>query len=149
MDSQNQKIHLTKEFPVSKKKLYKAWIEPSQLKQWWKPLDKQLTDITNDVTEGGHVHYGFEEGDLEINGKYLEVIENEKLVYTWNWELPNDAVNRGEYILRINFNGDQNNSSIDITQENFKEEHAIQPHKEGWENALEDLKNYLTNVNQE
>jgi uncharacterized protein YndB with AHSA1/START domain len=144
MENQTQKIHLTKEFPVGKQKLYNAWVEPSELKQWWKPLEKQLTNIQNDVTKGGKVHYGFEDGDLEINGEYQEVIENEKLVYTWNWELPKDSVNRGEYLLRIQFKGDNNNSSLEVTQESFKEEHAIQPHQEGWENALEDLKNYLT-----
>ncbi len=142
--NKSQKINLKKEFPVSKDLLYKAWIDPSELKQWWKPLDKQLTEVTNDVKEGGKVHYGFEDGHLQINGEYKEVSENEKLVYTWNWELPENAVHRGEYLLTILFNGHGNNSTLEVTQESFSEEHAIQPHEQGWEQALEDLEKYLS-----
>jgi hypothetical protein len=36
-------------------------------------------------------------------------------------------------------------SRIDVTQENFHDEHAIKPHQDGWEDALESLKAYLSN----
>lgn len=144
-NNQLLKINLTKELPVDKVALYKAWTEPAQLKQWWKPLDKQLTEVINDLKQGGKVHYKFEDGNLEINGEYKEVTENEKLVYTWDWEWPANAVQKGEYLLTINFEGNGNTSTLNVTQENFKEEHAILPHQQGWELALDNLKNYLSN----
>ena len=145
-NNQLLQINLTKEFPVSKEILYKAWTDPNELKQWWKPLDKQLIEVTNELREGGKVYYKFDGGHLEIHGDYKEVAENQKLVYTWNWELPEDTVHKGEYLLTVLFNGNGNSSILQVTQENFKEEHAIQPHQHGWEEALDDLKEYLSST---
>ena len=146
-NNQSQKIHLTKKFAVSKNNLYKAWIDPSELKKWWRPLDKQLTNVTNDVTKGGKVEYKFEEDDLEINGVYKEAVENEKLVYTWNWILPENSINRGDYLLTVVFTGEGDTSTLEVTQENFEAGHAIQPHKDGWEKALQELNEHLSTKN--
>lgn len=136
------KVHVTKSFTAGKDELYKAWTEPEKLKQWWKPMNKQLQDVENDIRQGGKVVYRFE-GNLTIKGEYKEAAPAEKLVYSWNWELPEEAAHKGEYLLTIQFKESGNGSTLDVTQENFKDEHAIKPHQEGWEEALNDLKDYL------
>jgi uncharacterized protein YndB with AHSA1/START domain len=141
----NNSVHVTKKFPVSKDELYSAWTEEEQLKQWWKPLNKQLSSVENDIREGGRVAYYFGE-NLQIVGEYKEVAQGDKLVYSWNWELPEDSTHKGEYLLTVKFGGSENESTLDITQENFKHEHSIKPHTTGWEEALEDLKNYLSHA---
>src|SRR5690349_13788222 len=98
-------INVTEQFPVDIEALYKAWVEPDQLKKWWKPMDKQLASVENDVREGGKVVYRFEAG-LTIGGQYKEVKPAEKLVYSWNWELPDGAVHNGEYLLTVLFKGE-------------------------------------------
>ena len=138
-------IHFTRDFAVSREALYKAWTSPEELRQWWKPLGKKLSEVKNELREGGAVQYVFEDGHLQINGIYKEVKEKEKLVYTWNWDLPDETVHRGEYLLTIVFKESGQNSTLDVMQENFKEAHAIQPHRQGWEQALEDLEKYLEN----
>jgi uncharacterized protein YndB with AHSA1/START domain len=141
----NATVHVTKSFPVSKEELYKAWTEEDQLKQWWKPMNKQLTRVENDIREGGTVAYHFGD-DLQIKGEYKEVAKGEKLVYSWNWELPEESMHKGEYLLTVQFGGEATESTLDITQENFRSEHAVKPHEEGWEEALEGLKNHLSHA---
>ncbi len=136
-------VQVSKDFPVSKEALYKAWTEEQQLKEWWKPMNKQLQKVENDIREGGRVAYHFDE-NLQIKGEYKEVAEGDKLVYSWNWELPEDSVHRGEYLLTVAFSGDGDKSTLDITQENFQHEHSIKPHTAGWEEALEHLHRYLS-----
>ncbi len=63
----------------------------------------------------------------------------------WNWDLPEEAIHRGEYLLTIVFKDNVQSSQLDIRQENFREAHSIQPHRQGWEEALEDLEKYLQN----
>ncbi len=138
------RVQVSKSFPVSKDELYRAWTAPDELKQWWKPMGKQLTDVENEIKEGGKVTYHFSE-DLVISGEYKKVEEKERLVYSWNWQLPEESLQRGEYLLTVAFNEDGNGSTINITQENFKDEHAVKPHQSGWEEALEQLKHYLSN----
>lgn len=144
----NARVHVTKSFPVSKEELYKAWAEEEQLKQWWKPMNKQLSNVENDIREGETVAYQFED-NLQVKGEYKEVVVDEKLVYSWNWEMPEESTHKGEYLLTVQFSGSGNESSLDITQENFKSEHTIKPHEEGWDEALERLRNYLIHANAE
>lgn len=136
------KVHATKRFAAGKEELYKAWTEPEQLKQWWRPMNKQLQNVENDIRPGGKVIYRFE-GDLAIKGEYKETAPAEKLVYSWNWELPEETMHKGEYLLRVEFKEDGDGSTLDVTQENFENEHAIKPHQEGWDEALNDLHAYL------
>ena len=136
-------VHVTQSFPVSKEELYKAWTEEEQLKQWWKPLNKKLTRVENKIHEGGQVAYFFED-DLQIRGEYKEVAEGDKLVYSWNWDFPKESMHKGEYLLTVRFTGSGNESGLAITQENFHSEHAIKPHEEGWTEALNDLKEHLS-----
>lgn len=141
MNQPNQ-ISIEKDFAAGKDAFYKAWTEEGQLKQWWKPMDKQLVDVQNDIREGGTVSYRFE-NDLTISGKYKEAKPGEKLVHSWNWELPDETQHKGEYQLTVGFSGDDENSKLSVRQENFQSEHSVQPHQEGWERALEDLKAHL------
>lgn len=140
--SNERSIRITKEFPAGKEALYKAWTDPEQLKQWWKPMNKQLQKVENNIRPGGKVAYEFE-GDLVVKGEYKEAASGEKLVYSWIWEVPEESMHKGEYLLTIGFSGDGERSTLDVQQESFQDEHAIIPHEDGWQQALEYLRNYL------
>ncbi len=141
------KIEAGKSFPVSSEQLYNAWTNSGQLKQWWKPMGNTLKEVINDLREGGTVRYLFDSDKLVISGKYLEVKEKEKLVYTWNWELPNDAVRNAAYKLTVSFYSKDNGSEIKVLQENFEDEESMLPHQEGWEKGLSDLEHFLNGSN--
>ena len=135
-------VHVTKHFSAKKEELYKAWTEPQQLKQWWKPLNKQLVEVENDIRQGGTVRYRFED-DLQISGTYKEVEQGSKLVYSWNWDVPDESLQKGEYLLTVLFREEGEGSSIEISQEDIRHEHAIKPHEEGWQEALDALQTHL------
>ena len=135
-------VRIRKSFSAPKEALYRAWNEESELKQWWKPMNKQLVSVQNDRKEGGKVVYKFENG-LTIEGEYKQVQEGEKLVYSWNWKFPDDAQHEGDYLLTVSFHGDEQQSELEVAQEDFKNEHAVKPHQEGWERSLDELRQYL------
>lgn len=143
MEINKLKIEAGKSFPVSVDQLYNAWTNGEQLKQWWKPMGATLKEVTNDIKEGGTVRYVFGSDKLIISGKYLEVKEKGKLVYTWNWELPNDAVRNAEYKLTVSFGAKDNGSEINVLQENFQDEESMLPHREGWQQGLSELEQFL------
>jgi uncharacterized protein YndB with AHSA1/START domain len=146
METNNElTVKAEKDFSVRVEELYSAWTKPQLLKQWWKPIGNELADVVNDLKEGGTVKYVFSDNDIIISGTYKEVKENEKLVYSWNWQIPNDAVRNGEFMLTIEFKGSGNGSSIHVTQENFTNHEAMKPHQEGWEKGLNDLQQFLNN----
>jgi uncharacterized protein YndB with AHSA1/START domain len=66
-------------------KVYRAWTEPQLLKQWFAPLPYTTTVVELDVRPGGTnriVMQGPDGQQFPNAGVYLEVIENERLVYT-------------------------------------------------------------------
>jgi len=147
MQTQETKVSAEKEFPVPVEKLYQAWTTPDDLKQWWKPSENKLKTVELDVREGGKFKYEFEarEGETAviITGDYKEVKPNEKLVYSWNWDVPSDHIKKSDHQLTIAFQSSGEGSKISITQENYENDESITPHEEGWEKALNDLREYL------
>lgn len=141
------KVEAEKSFSVGIDQLYNAWTNPQQLKQWWKPMGNALKEVINDIKEGGTVLYMFDSDKLVISGEYLEVKEKKTLVYTWKWELPEDAVRNADYKLTVNFVSNGNGSEINILQENFQDEETLLPHQEGWEKGLSDLEHFLNGSN--
>lgn len=143
-----KKIEVSKEFDASVDQLYKAWIEEEALKAWWHPMGNELTNVENEVKEGGKITYDFAntEGQhaFTIKGNYKEVQPGQQLVYTWNWEVASDAVGNSDYLLHIHFSeAGEGRSRLGVTQEGLKEDEAVQPHQQGWEEALNSLEQYL------
>ena len=75
---------LTRDMAVAAATLYKCWTTPHHLMQWFIPKPNRVTACTLDVRVGGACNTTFDvEGQIiENNGVYLEVVPNEKLVFT-------------------------------------------------------------------
>jgi uncharacterized protein YndB with AHSA1/START domain len=148
MENNNQqKVEASKHFSAPVEKLFEAWNNLEQLKQWWKPMGYTLQEVINDLAVGGTVRYVFEGDKLVIDGKYEEVKENEKLVYTWNWQFPDSPEKNGDYKLVVQFASRENGSELNITQQNLKSDEGIHPNEEGWDKALEELETFLDGNN--
>jgi uncharacterized protein YndB with AHSA1/START domain len=78
---------------ASREKVYQAWTKPELLKQWFAPMPWSTSVVELDVRPGGSsliVMRGPDGNEFPNSGVYLEVVPNEKLVftdaYTKNWE---------------------------------------------------------------
>lgn len=149
----NEPVTVTQRFATNKADLYRAWTEESALKEWWKPAGQTLSSVQNDITEGGKVSYSFEadnesEGKLTIDGEYKVAEPEEKLVYTWNWSVDDAALENGNYTLTVEFAENDGEAQLAITQESVTENEGIHPHKDGWQQALQSLAEYLESSKQ-
>lgn len=77
-------LMLTRDMDVSAEVLYTCWTTPEHLKEWFVPKPHRVTDCVLDVRAGGECVTTFDVGGhiVENKGVYLEVIPNEKLVFT-------------------------------------------------------------------
>jgi uncharacterized protein YndB with AHSA1/START domain len=144
-DQKTNVIETEYSFDVDVETLFKAWTEADQLKKWWRPMENSLVDVVNDLKTGGAVEYHFGESGLQITGEYKEVIPNEKLVYTWVWNMDDQGSESG-YVLNIGFSAEGEGSKLHIVQEGFSGPEHLAPHEEGWKKGLEDLSNYLSDT---
>jgi uncharacterized protein YndB with AHSA1/START domain len=89
----DRELTLTRLIDAPREKLYRAWTDPSLLKQWFAPLPYTTPVAELDVRPGGSafiVMRGPDGTDLPNHGVYLEVVPNQRLVstdaYTKAWE---------------------------------------------------------------
>ena len=145
-DQKTNVIEIERQFDVDVETLFKAWTEAEQLKQWWHPMGETLTDVKNELQEGGAVEYYVGEAGLEITGKYSEVVPNEKLVYSWVWNMSDEGSESG-YKLHITFLPEGEGSKLKVLQEGFSGPEFLKPHQEGWDKGLDDLSSFLGSKN--
>lgn len=78
-------LKLTRLIAAPRAVLYRCWTEPELIKQWFTPRPWTTPVVEMDVRAGGSSHMIFrgpEGQEFPNNGVYLEVIPNEKLVFT-------------------------------------------------------------------
>jgi uncharacterized protein YndB with AHSA1/START domain len=94
-DSMNpdRDLVLTRIIDAPRQKLFKMWTDPELLKQWFAPLPYSTPVAELDVRPGGAnlvVMRSPDGNEFPNRGVYLEVVENERLVftdaYTMAWE---------------------------------------------------------------
>ena len=76
---------LTRIIDAPREKLYRAWTEPELLKQWFAPAPYTTPHVELDVRVGGAntvVMRSPDGNDIPCGGVYLEVVPNQRLVFT-------------------------------------------------------------------
>jgi uncharacterized protein YndB with AHSA1/START domain len=80
-----RELVVTRLIDVPREKLYRAWTDPELLKQWFAPLPWTTTRAELDLRPGGGnliVMRSPEGEEFPNRGIYLEIVENERLVFT-------------------------------------------------------------------
>ena len=81
----DRELVLTRLIDAPREKLFQCWTRPELMKQWFAPLPWTLSDVEVDLRAGGNskIVMRSPEGQEYPNlGVYLEVVENEKIVFT-------------------------------------------------------------------
>lgn len=76
---------LERTIDVSPDKVFAAWTNPESLKHWFCPKPWRLAECDIDLRPGGKFRTVMEGPDgerIDNTGCYLEIIENEKLIFT-------------------------------------------------------------------
>jgi uncharacterized protein YndB with AHSA1/START domain len=136
---------ISRTYPASVERVFKAWTDANQLGQWFAPTDDYTTQASVDLRvdheyriaithKGGNVH--------TILGTYRLIDPPRKLVYTWRWENGPAA----DTLVTVDFTPDGDATKVTITHEQFLDAEARDKHNEGWNGCLNRLQRTLTTV---
>ena len=81
----DRELVLTRLIDAPREKLFRAWTEAELLKQWFAPLPYTTPVAELDVRAGGAnfiVMRGPDGTDMPMHGVYLDVVKNERIVFT-------------------------------------------------------------------
>jgi uncharacterized protein YndB with AHSA1/START domain len=85
MNASNKELFITHLFDAPSEIVFRAWTNPEQLKQWYAPDGCTVEFKTIEAKQGGHFHSCIHDpvhGECWVKGTYLEVLPNQKLVFT-------------------------------------------------------------------
>lgn len=86
IEIQDKEFVITRLFNAPKDLVFKVWTDPEHIKNWWplKPFTASRIEI--DFREGGEYLYVMRSQEGQdfppYQGKFIEIIENEKIVYS-------------------------------------------------------------------
>ena len=144
----DRELLITRIFDAPRALVFKAWTEPDRAARWWGPQGFVTVYCNMDVCPGGafRVCMRSPEGTEHWKqGIYREVVEPERLVFTFAWE---DAEGKPghETVVTVIFAEHGVKTKLTLHQGVFETVAARDAHRTGWTSTLERLAHYIGNL---
>ena len=136
---------ITRTFDAPRELVWKAWTDPELAINWWGPTHHPATQMELNVHPGGRWRNclrSVENGNLLWHGGvFREVIEPERLVFTFAWE---ESGERGlETLVTVTFTEEGKGTRMVMHQTPFQSLTERDGHDEGWNSTFNRLAEYL------
>ncbi|SDZ09665.1 SRPBCC family protein [Herbiconiux ginsengi] len=85
----NKGFTLVRQYDATPEAIWRAWTDPDEVAEWWHPagMHTPRESVSVDARVGGRYTYTMVHDDsgqeYPTGGVYRELIENERLVFTW------------------------------------------------------------------
>lgn len=133
-------IRLHRVFAAKPEKVYRAFLEPDAIASWLPPFGFTCTVDELDAKVGGNHKMSFRNfttGDRHsFGGDYLELIPNERLVYTDKFDDPNLP---GEMKVTVTLSSVSVGTEMTLVQEGVPDPIPAESCYLGWQECLQKL----------
>ena len=127
-------------------RVYAAWTDPVQMKQWFGPENVQTRDLIVDARVGGKFRWDLtnSEGEkMTMRGEYRELQPGKKIVFTWQWEDDEDWENHVS-IVTVELDDAGGGTALRLTHEKLPNKESRDGHTRGWTSALDKLEKFFS-----
>jgi uncharacterized protein YndB with AHSA1/START domain len=138
------RLRLEQDLPVRPERVFAAFVEADQFRQWWGPAGFTVPRLQLDVAEGAAYRITMQppDGDaFHLGGTFRVVQAPTRLVFTFEWEEP-DPDDR-ETLVTLTFAPANRGTRLVLNQETFKTKARWKLHRDGWTETLERLLAFL------
>ncbi|MEY2498554.1 MAG: hypothetical protein QOD12_2110 [Verrucomicrobiota bacterium] len=122
-------------------RVYAAWTNPAQLKQWFGPESIQTHDLVAEAHVGGTFRWELSNAEGEkmtCRGQYRELQPDKKVIFTWQWE-DDEAWENHVSVVTVEFSDADGGTELRLTHEQLPNEESRKGHTRGWDSALDKL----------
>jgi len=138
-------LAITRVLDAPRALVFEAWTEPERLVQWFGPQGFTIPFCEMDVRTGGawRVCMRSPEGvDHWVQGVYREIIEPDRLVFSWVRE---DAEGKlgADTVVTLTFVEEGGKTKLTLHHALFDSVTARDEHRNGWASCLDRLPEYL------
>ncbi|HUK44134.1 MAG TPA: SRPBCC family protein [Gaiellaceae bacterium] len=139
------RLHLEKDLAAPPERVFGAFAEASQLRQWWGPAGFLVPQLQFDAAEGASYRITMQppDGDaFQLGGTFRIVEAPWRLVFTFAWEEPDPEDQ--ETLVTLSFAPTGAGTHLSLDQDPFKTETRLELHRNGWTETLERLERFLS-----
>ncbi|HEY2643036.1 MAG TPA: SRPBCC domain-containing protein [Galbitalea sp.] len=137
-------LHLEKVLGSSPERVFAAFTDADELRQWWGPEAFTVPHLQFDVVEGASYRITMQPPDTDafhLGGTFRVVEPPGRLVFTFAWEEPDP--DDQETLVVLCFQSADEGTNLVLDQQPFKTEQRWQLHHDGWTDTVERLARFL------
>jgi uncharacterized protein YndB with AHSA1/START domain len=127
-------------------RVYAAWTDPAQLKEWWGPESVQTRNFVAETRVGGKYRWDLinqEDEEMSVFGEYLELVPGKKIVFTWKWD-DDEVWEKRDSIVTVELSDRDGGTELRLTHEQLPSEESRDRHNEGWNSVLDRLEKFFS-----
>ena len=144
-------LHITRFLRAPRERVFAAWTEAEQMKQWMGPVNFVCLETESDLRVGGRYRVVMrgtppprngeapQEVTSTVTGEYLEVRPPEFLRYNWNptWS-PGEQT-----IITLRLHEENGGTRLELIHENFATVESASGHNHGWNGVLDKFSAFI------
>jgi len=142
---ENTKLVIKRVFHAPRARVYEAWTDPAQLRDWFVPEGVRTRSIAADVRVGGKYRWDLvtQQGEeWAAFGEYRDLVPEKKIVFTWQWD--DDEVWENQIsIVTVELFDCTGGTELMLTHEQLPSAESRDRHNEGWNSLLNRLEQFL------
>ncbi len=138
-------LKITRTFDAPRSLVFQVWTRPEHWARWLGPREFTAPFCEMDFRSGGAYRAcirSLEGHDYWMRGIYREIVEPERIVFTFAWE--DEKGERGhETLVTVTFAEQNGKTTLTFHQAVFESAADRDSHREGWSECLDRLEAYL------
>jgi len=138
------RLHLEKILAAPPARVFGAFTDPGQLREWFGPVGFTVRGVRYDAAEGTDYRLVMQppEGDVfHIRGTFRTVDAPRRLAFTFVYEEPDP--DDEETVVTVTFEAHDAGTRVALEQEPFRTPARLELHRQGWTETLERLQESL------
>jgi uncharacterized protein YndB with AHSA1/START domain len=138
-------LHIKRFISAPRARVYAAWTDPAQLKEWWGPETVRTRNFVADVRVGGKYRWDLinqEDEEMSVFGEYRELVPEKRIVFTWKWDDDDVWENRNSVVTVELFDA-AGGTELHLRHEQLPSTESRDRHNEGWNSVLDRLEKFL------
>ena len=143
--SEKTSLEIKRFINAPRARVYAAWTDPTQLKEWWGPESVRTRNFTADARVGGKYRWDLfnQEGEeMTVFGEYRELVPGKKIVFTWKWD-DDDNWEEHNSVVTVELSDRDGGTEVRLVHEKLPSEESRDRHTEGWNSVLDRLEKFF------
>ena len=142
---QNLRLEIKRFINAPRNRVYQAWTDPAQLRQWFGPENARTRDLVAETWVGGKFRWDLtnsEGEEMTVHGEYRELQAGKKIVFTWQWDDDEDWETQTS-VVTVELADRDGGTELRLIHAQLPNEQSRDGHSGGWNSALDKLERFV------